>query len=97
MRTLLRCSEALEAQLDDVEVPFLACHGTADTVVDVESSRRLLQRARSPDKQLIEVPGALHSLMCELPPVREELLRQITAWLETRRDAAVAPAATSSA
>jgi alpha-beta hydrolase superfamily lysophospholipase len=81
-------SDALEPQLGDVDVPFLACHGTADTVVDVASSRLLLQRAKSADKTLIEVPDALHSLMCELPPVREQLLRQITEWLQVRAAAA---------
>jgi acylglycerol lipase len=83
----------LEAQLERVRVPFLALHGTADSVVDVSSSRRLLAASPSPDKTLIELPGALHSLLCEFPPVRTAVLGHIIEWLEPRAAAAAAAAA----
>lgn len=40
-------------------IPLLFIHGTADQVIPVEHSRRLLADAREP-KRLIEVPGAGH-------------------------------------
>ncbi|MGJ7614842.1 MULTISPECIES: alpha/beta hydrolase [unclassified Variovorax] len=40
-------------------IPLLLIHGTADQVIPVEHSRRLLADAREP-KRLIEVPGAGH-------------------------------------
>ena len=90
-------SATLEAQLDRVHTPFLALHGTADTVVDVSSSRRLLAASPSTDKTLIELPDALHSLLCEFPPVRNAVLGHITAWLEPREAAAAAAAAAAPA
>ena len=73
-----------------VDVPFITLHGNADTVVDVRSSRRLLAEAASADKTFVEVPGALHSLLCELPAVRGDVLRRISEWLAPRAAAAVA-------
>ena len=77
-------SEDLEAALPDIRVPFLALHGTADTVVDISSSRLLVERASSDDKRLREVSNALHSLLCEPPDVRADVLHYITEWLEPR-------------
>jgi alpha-beta hydrolase superfamily lysophospholipase len=74
----------LEASLPDISVPFLALHGTADTVVDISSSRLLVERAASDDKRLREIPNALHSLLCEPPEVRADVLHFITEWLEPR-------------
>ena len=74
----------MEASLPDISVPFLALHGTADTVVDISSSRLLVERAASEDKRLREVPNALHSLLCEPPEVRADVLHYITEWLEPR-------------
>ena len=85
-------SEDLEASLPDVKVPFLALHGTADSVVDIRSSRLLVERAASEDMRLREVPGALHSLLCELPDVRADVLHYVTEWLEPRAAKAAAKA-----
>ena len=81
---LLSLSEQLEGQLGSVIVPFLALHGTADTVVDVTSSRRLVAHSRSQDKRLVEFEGARHTLLAELPPRRAEVLLHVTEWLRER-------------
>jgi alpha-beta hydrolase superfamily lysophospholipase len=78
--------------LPDISLPFLAVHGTADTVVDIRSSRLLVERASSDDKRLREVPGALHSLLCEPPDVRADVLHYVTEWLEPRAAKAAARA-----
>ena len=83
-----RASAGLEADLAAVRLPFLAMHGTADTVVDISGSRLLHARSASSDKTLEEVPGALHSLLCELPPVREAVLRRVVAWVAERTPSA---------
>jgi acylglycerol lipase len=90
-------SETLEAQLGAVRVPFLAIHGTADVVVDICSSRRLMEAAQSKDKTLIEMPGALHSLLCESPPVRAAVLAHVQDWLAPRAAAALAASRSSEA
>ena len=85
----------MEAALPDISVPFLALHGTADTVVDISSSRLLVERASSDDKRLREIPNALHSLLCEPPEVRADVLHYITEWLEPRAAKAAARARSS--
>jgi len=82
----------LEASLPDIRLPFLSLHGTADTVVDIRSSRLLLERASSADKELREIQDALHSLLCEPPATRAEVLRHVTEWLEPRAAKAEADA-----
>ena len=78
--------------MPDITVPFLALRGTADTVVDIGSSRLLLERASSEDKRLREVPNALHSLLCEPPDTRADVLHYVTEWLEPRAAKAAARA-----
>ena len=72
-----------EGELGNVRCPFLSMHGDADTIVDVESSRRLHASAVGvADRTLRIWPGALHALAGELPETRELMLQELLAWVE---------------
>lgn len=80
--SLLALSRTLESSLESVDVPFIVVHGTADTVVNIQSSRELMRRSASVSKVMHEVDGGLHALLCELPPVREKILETVVTWAE---------------
>lgn len=63
-------------------MPMLVQHGTADTVCDVDGSRRLIEHASSSDKYLIEYPDAHHDILRERYWIADEALRHTLAWLE---------------
>ena len=54
-------TQAMAERYDELDVPLVIVHGTADRNVPVEQARRLHQVA--PQSTLIEVPGAGHELM----------------------------------
>ena len=81
---VLALSSRLESSLGDVRIPFLALHGSADRIVNVASSRRLLAEAASADKRLVEFEGARHTLLAEPPALRAEILDLIAGWLSKR-------------
>lgn len=83
-RALMELSTLLEARLAEVATPFLAFHGTADNVVPVEGSRRLLAMAAATDKTLTEVPGALHTLLGQPEPERGAILDAAAHWVVAR-------------
>ncbi len=47
--------------LEDVTVPLRIVHGTADTLIPIEHSRRLLEAYSGEDKQLYEIPEYSHN------------------------------------
>ena len=55
---LRRASATLQRALQEVEVPFLVQHGSADQVVAPQGSEQLFRAARSADKTLQLFPGA---------------------------------------
>jgi acylglycerol lipase len=81
---LIALSEKLEASLGRMRLPFIAYHGTSDTIVDISSSRRLLQEAASVDKQLVEYDGAKHTLLAEPEARRGKMLASVSSWLAER-------------
>jgi len=83
-RALMALSSLLEGRLEEVATPFLVFHGTADTVVPVEGSRRLLAAAAASDKELRELAGGLHTLLGQPEPQRNALLEAAAAWVVAR-------------
>jgi acylglycerol lipase len=77
---LLSTIAYLQAHLQELSVPLLALHGTADKLTNPEGSRALVERARSTDKTLKLYPGAYHDLLHE--PIRDQVAADILAWLE---------------
>ena len=76
---LLSTLELLSAQMEQVTVPVLVLHGTADTVTDPEGSKALATRASSTDKTLKLYEGLSHDLLHE--PEKAQVLADIIQWL----------------
>ncbi len=75
---------ALRAGREAVELryPMLLIHGGDDPVTSVLATEEFFRALRSEDKSLVIVPQGLHETHNDV--CREEVLRQITAWLEAR-------------
>jgi alpha-beta hydrolase superfamily lysophospholipase len=65
-----------------VEVPTLILHGGADSVVHPDGSQELLSGLQVSDKQLRVYPGLYHEIFNE--PQREDVLRDVVAWIRER-------------
>ncbi|MEP7215656.1 MAG: lysophospholipase [Anaerolineaceae bacterium] len=68
--------------MEQIDLPLLILHGTADTLVPVGGSEELNRRARSPDKALKLYEGLYHEVLNE--PERLDVLGDIAAWLDER-------------
>ena len=80
---LLRAVTAVQGRLNEIRLPFLAMHGSADRLVEVEASRMLHERAASTDKSLLVYEGAFHEVFNDLD--RERFFRDMIDWLNARR------------
>ncbi|XXF76956.1 lysophospholipase [Myxococcaceae bacterium GXIMD 01537] len=76
---LLTTFEALSQRMEEVAVPLLVLHGTADTVTDPEGSKALVKRARSTDKTLKLYEGLYHDLLHE--PEKARVTADTVEWL----------------
>lgn len=80
-----RLCHFLGQNLERVSVPFLALHGKEDTITGPEGSQKLYEVAASKDKTLRLYEGAYHSLIQgELDETRDQVLRDLKAWLDLR-------------
>jgi len=68
-------TERMMPRYDEIEVPLIIVHGTADRNVPLEQAQRLHQAA--PNSTLIEIPGASHELMFLHPDAVVESIEQI--------------------
>jgi alpha-beta hydrolase superfamily lysophospholipase len=65
-----------------IKAPLLVMHGTEDRLASVAATKRLFDRAGSPDKELVIYPGFYHELFNE--PEKQEVYERLTDWLEKR-------------
>lgn len=72
----------IQQRLEEIAIPVLILHGTADRVTEPDGSNELAKRARSTDKTLKLYPGALHDLLHE--PEGPEVMREIIAFVSAR-------------
>ncbi|CAN6700425.1 unnamed protein product [Malus baccata var. baccata] len=75
---MLRTTEEIEHQLEEVSLPLLILHGEADIVTDPAVSKALHEKASSSDKKLILYMDAYHSL---LEAIFKNLERDISPFL----------------
>ncbi|XP_075729402.1 monoglyceride lipase-like isoform X2 [Rhipicephalus microplus] len=78
-------------QADQVELPFLIQHGTADKICDPEASKVFFYKAVSNDKTMKTYPEAYHDLLCEIEDVRKQVVKDIVDWIATRISPKPAP------
>lgn len=82
MAEVARITAAVITELDEVAVPLLVLHGTADTMAAPRRSVELIERARSTDKTLHLVPDGAHALLRDLDRAATEDV--ILAWIDER-------------
>ncbi|XP_062574299.1 monoglyceride lipase-like [Saccostrea cucullata] len=80
----IECTKKLEERMGSIEFPFLALHGDADALCDVQGSRMLYEKAKSKDKDLKVYPGFYHSLLLEPEEDRKRVQTDILDWLKQR-------------
>jgi alpha-beta hydrolase superfamily lysophospholipase len=66
----------------DVKVPVLLQLAERDRIIDNGKTRAFVESFATPDKEIIEYPGAHHTL--EFEPTPETFIRDIRNWLEKR-------------
>jgi len=82
-RTVAELVNVVERFPDDastLRLPILALHGTADRLTPIAGTHTVIERAASQDKRMIEYEGLFHEILNE--PEREQVVADITAWLE---------------
>ncbi len=79
---ILRAAGRLRSRMEEIELPFLVMHGTADLVADAQGSRELRARARSTDKTLKVYEGLHHDLLHE--PEKKQVTADLIEWLAAR-------------
>ena len=80
---LLKTSKAFPALLPSLKVPLLVVHGSADSVVSVESGRTAHALAGSTDKTLKIYDGLFHEVFNE--PEHPAVLADVLNWIDARR------------
>jgi acylglycerol lipase len=78
----VRAGERIRARMEDLSLPLLIIHGTADRLTDPAGSEELFCRSRSQDKTLSLFRDLYHETMNE--PEKERVLDMISDWLEER-------------
>ena len=79
---LLRSNRRIQAQQEQLTLPFLVFHGTADALTSPDASRRLYDRAASADKTIHVYDGLFHETHHE--PERDQVLSDVAAWVADR-------------
>jgi len=82
--SLIQFSEYLERRLGEVTMPFLLCHGAADTVTEPEVSKALFQNAQSSDKTFKLYDEMWHSLLNEPEENKLKVWNDIISWVSLR-------------
>ncbi|KAK1363603.1 Caffeoylshikimate esterase [Heracleum sosnowskyi] len=80
---LLRTTQEIENELQEVSLPLFILHGKADVVTDPSVSKALYEKARSSDKKLNLYDEAYHSLLEGEPDeMILGVLGDIISWLD---------------
>ncbi len=81
----LRGLERIGRDMEEVELPLLVMHGTADTAAPPRASEELYARANTSDKTFELYEGLYHEIFNE--PERDEVLGDLAKWLDAHTDA----------
>ena len=83
---LLRAQQSALDEAGLIEHPMLVLHGGADEIIDPSVTLEFGAKLASIDKDVRLLPGLHHEVMNE--PERDEVIRDIIAWLDRRAEAA---------
>lgn len=81
---LLAAIDRVNARAQEVQVPYLLLHGTADKITHPEGSREFHARTASADKTLKLYEGYFHELHNEPAAERAKVFSDVLAWLDAR-------------
>jgi len=76
----LHATHRIQAGMDQISLPFLVFHGTADQLTDVRGSCQLYHLSCSEDKTLGLYEGFYHETFNE--PKQEQVLDELVTWLD---------------
>lgn len=72
----------VQARAEELAVPLLILHGSADRMVPPDGSREFFQKVRHPVREFREYPEAYHGLFADWD--QEQLLAHVEHWLNLR-------------
>jgi len=81
-RALLQVGETMPRRAPALTAPLLVVHGSADRLIPVEDSRRLVDCVGSTDVTLKVYPGLYHEVFNE--PERDQVLDDVVSWIVQR-------------
>jgi acylglycerol lipase len=79
---LFRSMDRIDALADELTVPLLLMHGSADKVTDPHGSQSLYDRAKSKDKTIKLYPGLYHDILHE--PEKAQVTADFVSWVDAR-------------
>ena len=85
-KAMLDAAQRLSEEFPAITLPLLILHGTADKVTKPSGSQEFYERAGSTDKTLKLYEGHYHDLLNDIG--KEEVMADITAWIDKRLPAA---------
>jgi alpha-beta hydrolase superfamily lysophospholipase len=78
---VLDLSQEVEARLHEVTLPFIICHGKADTVTDPVVSQLLYNKSNSKEKSIHLYEDVWHSLIHDEKHLVDEIISDVINWL----------------
>lgn len=81
-RALLQVGDTMPQRAPALTAPLLVVHGTGDTLIPIDGSRRLVERVGSSDVELKEYPGLYHEVFNE--PEQDQVIDDVLAWISKR-------------
>jgi len=82
MAELARADELLKKSFEQITLPLLILHGTADKVTKPSGSKEFYERAGSSDKTLKLYEGHFHDLLADVG--KQQVMADIEAWIDAR-------------
>ena len=81
-RALLQVGETMPQRAPSLSAPLLVVHGSADRLIPVDGSQRLVECVGSTDVELKIYPGLYHEVFNE--PERAQVLDDVVSWITAR-------------
>jgi alpha-beta hydrolase superfamily lysophospholipase len=79
---MLKAMLRVNAEVSQIKLPFIAVHGSKDSLADPDGSQMLYDQAGSEDKTLKIYEGLYHEVFNE--PEREQVIKDVELWLEAQ-------------
>lgn len=82
--SILSSMNAINDNLEEVNVPFKIFMGEEERRVDTDAVRRLAKVAKSTDKEIEIVEGGYHQLFQDVPEVTQKVCKNVQSWVLAR-------------